>query len=75
MDTVFDTGMGSVVDLDLGVDGMQPMVLYLDDLRCLKVGDAGKWEVFEYGGRLVWAFAMSLGGGHVESGVAVTNRE
>jgi len=35
--------MGLVVDL--GVDGMQPMMVYLDDLRCLKVGGYGTWRV------------------------------
>ena len=35
---------GLVVEavMSLGVDGMQPMMLYVDSLRCLKVGDAGK---------------------------------
>ena len=39
-------GLGMVMGLvvGLGVDGMQPMVLYLDSLKCLKVGGYGRSE-------------------------------
>ena len=63
-------GLGMVMGLvvGLGVDGMQPMVLYLSRARRCEKWDveSGMWEVFEYGGGLVWAFAMSQGGYVVE---------
>ena len=42
---VVGAGMGLSAVVGLGVDGMQPMMLYMENLRCLKVGDSGKWRV------------------------------
>jgi len=57
----------------LGVDGMQPMVLYLDNLKCLEVGGCGKLGVRSV---RVWR-RVGMGVRYVlrRTGVAVTNRE